>query len=202
MSEKDMYDELGDLYGFGEEPEDGEAEPGWEENEGGARQPGYLLQMFLDEMQEIPPVSPEELEKLCVRLKQGDKAAKDRIVEGHVRYVTEMLWEFMDRGVDVMELLSEANLALIDAVHSYEEGDIRSQIAAMVKERLNGLIRETGQVKAADEALAARVNELSDLSVELVQELGREPTPAEIAHRLHITEDEVNALIRMSMDAL
>lgn len=163
---------------------------------------GHLLQMYLDELQEIEPISEKELEILVKRSHDGDLTARNRIVEGHLKYALSVLWEYLNRGVELTDLISEANVALIRAVDDYTQGDLKEDITRAIREAALRLIEEDGQMHTADEDLARRVNELSDLSVEMVQELGRSPTNAELAHRLNISEEVVESLIRMSIDAL
>ncbi len=161
-----------------------------------------MLQMYLDELQEIEPISEKELEILVKRSHDGDLTARNRIVEGHLKYALSVLWEYLNRGVELTELISETNVALINAVDGYTQGDLKESITRAIREAALRLIEEDGQIHAQDEDLARRVNELSDLSVEMVQELGRRPTNAELAHRLNISEEVVESLIRMSIDAL
>lgn len=161
-----------------------------------------MLQMYLDELQEIEPISEKELEILVKRSHDGDLTARNRIVEGHLKYALSVLWEYLNRGVELTELISETNVALINAVDGYTQGDLKESITRAIREAALRLIKEDGQIHAQDEDLARRVNELSDLSVEMVQELGRRPTNAELAHRLNISEEVVESLIRMSIDAL
>lgn len=161
-----------------------------------------MLQMYLDELQEIEPISEKELEILVKRSHDGDLTARNRIVEGHLKYALSVLWEYLNRGVELTELISETNVALINAVDDYAQGDLKESITRAIREASLRLIEEDGQIHAQDEDLARRVNELSDLSVEMVQELGRRPTNAELAHRLNISEEVVESLIRMSIDAL
>lgn len=168
----------------------------------GDSQDGRLLQMYLDELQEIEPISEKELEILVKRSHDGDLTARNRIVEGHLKYALSVLWEYLNRGVELTDLISETNVALIRAVDDYTQGDLKEDITRAIREAALRLIEEDGQIHAADEDLARRVNELSDLSVEMVQELGRSPTNAELAHRLNISEEVVESLIRMSIDAL
>ena len=158
--------------------------------------------MYLDELQEIEPISEKELEILVKRSHDGDLTARNRIVEGHLKYALSVLWEYLNRGVELTELISETNVALINAVDDYTQGDLKESITRAIREASLRLIEEDGQIHAQDEDLARRVNELSDLSVEMVQELGRRPTNAELAHRLNISEEVVESLIRMSIDAL
>ena len=177
-------------------PEEGETP------EDEASQDGKMLQMYLDELQEIEPVSEKELAILVKKAHDGDSAARNRIVEGHLKYALLILWEYLNKGVELTDLISEANVALIEAVDRYSGSDLKEDITEAVRAAALRMIDETCQVHAQDEDLAQRVNELSDISVEMVQELGRSPSNAELAHRLNISEDVVESLIRMSMDAL
>ena len=162
-----------------------------------------ILKLYLDELEAVRPISDKELRELLPRSVAGDPAARNRVIEGSIKDVMGLLFDYTDKGIDMGDLICEANLALAGAVAGYDGvRDFRSYVAETVKKQLAALIRETGLQKEQDEDLAARVNELSDVSVEMVQELGRQPTTAELAHRLLVSEEEIDALIRMSMDAL
>ena len=163
---------------------------------------GRILQMYLDELQAIEPVSEKELAILIKKAHDGDLTARNRIIEGHLKYALSILWEYLNKGVELTELISETNVALINTVDGFTDGDLKAQIDKAIRQAASRLIDEDGRIRSQDEDLARRVNELSDLSVEMVQELGRAPTNAELAHRLNISEDVVASLIRMSVDAL
>ena len=125
-------------------------------------------------------------------------------VESHLRFVLNLLYDYINQGVSISELVCEANLALVQAVKTYsgDKAGLECEIERQVRAAVEALIADVGSTEASDEALAQRVNELSDISVEMVQELGRQPTVEELAQRLQIPADEVDALIRMSMEAI
>ena len=162
-----------------------------------------VLKLYMEELESIRPMSDSELREAIPALLSGDKAVRNRIIEGNIKYVMGLLFDFTDKGVDMNDLICEANLALASATDDYDgRTDYKEYITEAVKDSLSELIRETAFQKEEDEDLAERVNELSDISVELVQELGREPTQAELAQKLNVSEDVIDRLIRMSMDAL
>ena len=189
-----------------ESSEDSGEESEVTEDDGGEQSTdGRLLQMYLDEIQEIEPISEKELAILIKKSHDGDLTARNRIVEGHLKHALSILWEYLNRGVELTDLISETNVALIGAVDGFagdSAGKLKDEITGAVRSAASRLIEEDGEINAQNEDLANRVNELSDLSVEMVQELGRQPTNAEVAHRLNVSEDVVQSLIRMSMDAL
>ena len=125
-------------------------------------------------------------------------------VESHLRFVLNLLYDYINQGVSISELVCEANLALVQTVREYsgDKAGLEPEIEKNVRAAIEALIAENGSTQASDEALAQRVNELSDISVEMVQELGRQPTVEELAQRLQIPAEEVDALIRMSMEAI
>lgn len=143
-----------------------------------------ILKLYLDELDDINP---------------------DDKVESHLRSVLTLLYDYVDRGVSITDLVCEANLALVETVRKNEDAsgaELDKLIEESVRSAIEEMIDETGKTAASDEALAQRVNDLSDLSVEMVQELGRQPTTEELAQRLQIPVDEVDSLIKMSMEAL
>ena len=190
-------------YGDTDVSDAGDADGGADgEDAGKSGGDSRVLQMYLDELQAIEAISEKELAILVKKAHDGDLTARNRLVEGHLKYALSILWEYLNKGVELTELISESNVALIGAIDGFSGGDLKADINQAVRRAAERLISEDGQIQAADEDLANRVNELSDLSVEMVQELGRKPTNAELAHRLNVSEDVVESLIRMSIDAL
>jgi len=123
-----------------------------------------ILKLYLDELEAVVPVSDKELEELVPKAMAGDMSARNRITEGSIKEVMGMLFDYTGKGVDMGDLICEANLALTAAVADYDGSkNIREYIAGKVKNRLVELIRETGLQKEADEGLADRINELSDV---------------------------------------
>jgi len=161
-----------------------------------------ILEMYLEDMKEIKPLEESELDTLKKALLSGDNSAKNRIIEGHMMYATGLIQPFIGCGEEISDLISESHLALTMAVMEYTEGDLKSQIKSKVEERLREIADEEKVKKDASNKLADRVNELMDVSSELAAEHGKEASVEELAKRLQIPKDEVEELLKISLNAI
>ena len=129
-----------------------------------------------------------------------ETATRDRLIEGNLKPALSYLYDYVNKGVDLSEMIAQANLALTEAIDSFvkngRNGKLASIVEKAVKDSIYELIEESGETRLANEQLAERLNTLSDVSVELVEEYGRQPTNAELAHRLNTTEEEIREYIR------
>ena len=105
-----------------------------------------ILEMYLEDMKEIKPLEESELDTLKKALLSGDNSAKNRIIEGHMMYATELIQPFVGCGQEITDLISESHLALTMAVAEYKSGDLKAQIRTAVEKRLNEIIDEETKV--------------------------------------------------------
>ena len=99
-------------------------------------------------------------------------------------------------------MISESHLALTMAVAEYKSGDLKAQIRTAVEKRLNEIIDEETKVKNASNMLAERLNDLMEASRILAQEYGREASVEELSDRLMVPKDEVEELLKISLNAM
>ena len=163
---------------------------------------GGLLSLYLEEMGQIPEITPEELNLLRWDLAREDPGARQRAVEGHLKFVLDLTRGYMGRGLGLGDLMGESHVALTLAVHAYRKGDLREQIRRQV---IAALEEATGQEKAAKEGedlLARRLNALMETAQEMALELGREATPGELALRLLVPVEEVEEMLKIGLNAM
>ena len=161
-----------------------------------------ILEMYLEDMKEIKPLEESELDTLKKALLSGDNSAKNRIIEGHMMYATELIQPFVGCGQEITDLISESHLALTMAVAEYKSGDLKAQIRTAVEKRLNEIVDEETKVKNASNMLAERLNDLMEVSRILAQEYGREASVEELSDRLMVPKDEVEELLKISLNAM
>ena len=161
-----------------------------------------ILEMYLEDMKEIKPLEESELDTLKKALLSGDNGAKNRIIEGHMMYATELIQPFVGCGQEITDLISESHLALTMAVAEYRSGNLKDQIRTAVEKRLNEIIDEETKVKNASNMLAERLNDLMEASRILAQEYGREASVEELSDRLMVPKDEVEELLKISLNAM
>ena len=154
-----------------------------------------ILEMYLEDMKNIKPLDEAKKDDLLKALCTGDNNAKNRLIEAHMMYVTELVQPFMG-------LISESHLALTVAVTEYKSGDLKAQIRQAVEKRLNEIIDEQNRAKHDSNELTNRLNELMEISSALANEYGREATAKELSDRLLIPQDEVEELLKISLNAI
>lgn len=161
-----------------------------------------FYQMYIDELAEIPPCGEVEEAQLLQKIADGDEAARTRLTEGMLGYVAQIAKDFADRGLPMGDLVQEANIALMMAVNSYEEGVFRSYLKAQVEAVLESALEEQKQEKQVEEEILARINVLKDIAQNMAEELGREASVEELAERMKMTTEEIKGIMKLTLDAM
>lgn len=165
-----------------------------------------FYQMYLEEMEHIPPCTRKEQEGLLKEAAEGSKEAIKRIVEGNLRAALEYAREYDGRGVLMTDLVQEANMALMMAVEEYVQEEAGQEFDTFkiqrIREALAATVEEQQSAKQTGEELAARVNVLQQISQLLAKELGREATVEELADKMKMTVEEISGIMKIAMDAM
>ena len=161
-----------------------------------------VLEMYLEDMKAIKEIDEKELNELTAALLCGDESARNRLIEGHMMYAAKLIKPFIGCGEEMSDLISESHLALTMAVTEYKSGDLKAQIRQAVEKRLNEIIDEQNRAKHDSNELTNRLNELMEISSALANEYGREATAKELSDRLLIPQDEVEELLKISLNAI
>lgn len=162
-----------------------------------------FYQMYLEELEGVPPMSQEEKAKLLEQTAAGSETARKRLVEGSLREMTRLIEEFRDRELPMSDLIQEANTALMLAAVEYDgEQDWDELLKERVREAVNLALQEQSQELEIEENMAARVNVLQTVSSVMAKELGREATLEELADRMKMSQEEVKDLMKLALDAL
>ena len=161
-----------------------------------------LFQIYLDEVRQIPACTPEEEAALPGLAKQGNTGARKRLLEGMLHYALELASDFRNRGIPVADLVQEANMGLILALESYEEGDFRELVKESVGTTIRAAIEEQKLERQVEEEVIARVNVLKEISQQMAEDLGREATVEELAEKMKMTVEEIKDIMKLTLDAL
>lgn len=160
-------------------------------------------QMYLDEIEGIAPCTQEEEELLLARIFAGDETAKNRLLEGFLGYIAELIKPYSDRGLPMGDLVQEANIALILAVDSWRPGEnFRAGLKARVEAALAAAIEEQELEEKVEEEMLARVNVLKEVSRQMAEELGREASVEELAEKMKMSVDEIKDIMKLTLDAM
>lgn len=163
---------------------------------------GDVFEMYLEEIKAVRDCDRAENERLLKELRGGGKAARDRLIEGNLRTVLEMVQEYLNRGVPAGDLVQEANMALVLAAAEYEEGSFEDFLRERVRKALLAAVEEQSREQKAAEKMLDRVNKLKDVSRDMAGELGREASVEELAERMKLTADEVREAMKLALDAM
>ncbi|MCI8505672.1 MAG: hypothetical protein HFI67_05725 [Lachnospiraceae bacterium] len=158
--------------------------------------------MYLEEIQAIRELSEEEIPGLLAALKAGDRAARNRLAEGHLKRVVELAKEYSGRGVHMADLVQEGNMALLTAMEEFDDGDFGVYITREICSAMDMALAEQTGEQDTGSYLAAQANAIMEATEELVKELGREATLSEVAQRMNLSEDMTRDIMKISMDAL
>ena len=145
------------------------------------------VRMYLKEIGKVPLLSAEEEIDLAKRMADGDEEAKKRLAEANLRLVVSIAKRYVGRGMLFLDLIQEGNLGLIKAVEKfdYQKGFKFSTYATWwIRQAITRAIADQARTIRIPVHMVETINKLIRVSRQLLQELGREPTPEEIAAEL------------------
>ena len=155
------------------------------------------LRIYLEEVAATPTAEdPQVLAEKCLA---GDETAPERLVNAMLANVITIAREYTGRGVLLLDLCQEGGLALWQSILTYEGGDFQSQCLAQIQQAMAMAAVAQARAWGIGEKLQTGMEDYRDMDQQLLSELGRNPTDAEIAERLHITEEEAQVL-RTALD--
>lgn len=165
--------------------------------------------MYLSDLAAVPPCTPEEMALLMPRVLAGELAAADRLAEGNLHRVAEWARQYAGRGVVISDLIQEGNMILMEEIHllksQYPSLDVEDFLYIIQKKSETAMeeaIRQQEGYHRVGSKVAQRANRLMDLTEEMAREHGTQATAAQLARQLHITEEEVREIMKISMDVI
>jgi RNA polymerase primary sigma factor len=159
------------------------------------------LRLYLRSIGRVPLLSAEEEVTLAQRIERGDVAAKQHMIEANLRLVVSISKAYLGRGLNFLDLIQEGSLGLIRAVEKfdYRRGYKFSTYATWwIRQAVTRAIADKGRTIRIPVHMMERLNKVAYAERVLIQQLGREPTPAEIAAELECSTREVRDILRMS----
>ena len=161
------------------------------------------VRAYLREIGKIPLLTPEQERELAIRAEQGDALAKKKLAEANLRLVVSVAKRYTGRGMLFLDLIQEGNLGLIKAVQKfdYRRGFKFSTYATWwIRQSITRAIADQARTIRIPVHMVESLNRLLRTSRKMAQELGREPTPAELAERLGICEERIFELQRYAQE--
>ncbi|MCR4685920.1 MAG: RNA polymerase sigma factor RpoD [Lachnospiraceae bacterium] len=161
------------------------------------------VRMYLKEIGKVPLLSAEEEIELAKRMEQGDEEAKKRLSEANLRLVVSIAKRYVGRGMLFLDLIQEGNLGLIKAVEKfdYTKGYKFSTYATWwIRQAITRAIADQARTIRIPVHMVETINKLIRVSRQLLQELGREPTPEEIAAEMNLPVERVREILKISQE--
>lgn len=161
------------------------------------------VRMYLKEIGKVPLLSADEEIELAKRMKDGDVEAKKRLAEANLRLVVSIAKRYVGRGMMFLDLIQEGNLGLIKAVEKfdYTKGFKFSTYATWwIRQAITRAIADQARTIRIPVHMVETINKLIRVQRQLLQELGREPTPEEVAEEMHIPVERVREIQKISQE--
>ncbi len=161
------------------------------------------VKMYLKDIGKVPLLAPEEETELAKRMMDGDEEAKRLLSEANLRLVVSIAKRYMGRGMQFLDLIQEGNLGLMKAVEKfdYQKGFKFSTYATWwIRQAITRAIADQARTIRIPVHMVETINKLVRVSRRLLQELGREPTPEEIAAEMGFSEERVREIQKIAQD--
>ena len=161
------------------------------------------VRMYLKEIGKVPLLSAEEEIELAKKMEMGDQEAKKRLAEANLRLVVSIAKRYVGRGMLFLDLIQEGNLGLIKAVEKfdYRKGYKFSTYATWwIRQAITRAIADQARTIRIPVHMVETINKLIRVSRQLLQELGREPTPEEIAEEMNMPVERVREILKISQE--
>ncbi|MCR4427482.1 MAG: RNA polymerase sigma factor RpoD [Firmicutes bacterium] len=161
------------------------------------------VRMYLKEIGRVPLLTAEEEVHLARRIEAGDESAKRRLTEANLRLVVSIAKRYVGRGMLFLDLIQEGNLGLLKAVEKfdYRKGYKFSTYATWwIRQAITRAIADQARTIRIPVHMVETINKLIRVSRQLLQELGREPTPEEIAKEMNLTVDRVREIQKVAQE--
>lgn len=161
------------------------------------------VRMYLKEIGKVPLLSPEEEIELAQRMEDGDIEARKRLAEANLRLVVSIAKRYVGRGMQFLDLIQEGNLGLIKAVEKfdYHKGYKFSTYATWwIRQAITRAIADQARTIRIPVHMVETINKLLRVSRQMLQDLGREPQPEEVAKMMDMSVERVREILKISQE--
>ena len=161
------------------------------------------VRMYLKEIGKVPLLSPDEEIELAKKIELGDEEAKKKLAESNLRLVVSIAKRYAGRGMQLLDLIQEGNLGLIKAVEKfdYKKGYKFSTYATWwIRQAITRAIADQARTIRIPVHMVETINKFVRVQRQLLQELGREPYPEEIAEHMNMPVDRVREIQKISLE--
>ena len=161
------------------------------------------VRMYLKEIGKVPLLTAEEEVDLAIRIEQGDEEAKNRLNEANLRLVVSIAKRYVGKGMQFLDLIQEGNLGLLKAVEKfdYRKGYKFSTYATWwIRQAITRAIADQARTIRIPVHMVETIHKLGRVSRQLSQELGKDPTPEQIAQEMNMSVEKVREIMKISQD--
>ena len=161
------------------------------------------VRMYLKEIGVVPLLSNEEEKELAIAVETGDLEAKQRLAEANLRLVVSIAKRYVGRGMQFLDLIQEGNMGLMKAVDKfdYSKGFKFSTYATWwIRQAITRAIADQARTIRIPVHMVETINKLVREQRNLLQELGQDPTPEQIAERMDMTPDKVREILKIAQE--
>ncbi|MDD3243629.1 MAG: RNA polymerase sigma factor RpoD [Eubacteriales bacterium] len=161
------------------------------------------VRMYLKEIGKVPLLSAEKEVELAKRMEEGDEVARSMLAEANLRLVVSIAKRYVGRGMLFLDLIQEGNLGLIKAVEKfdYRKGYKFSTYATWwIRQAITRAIADQARTIRIPVHMVETINKLIRVSRQLLQELGRDPQPDEIAEAMGVSEEKVREILKIAQE--
>lgn len=161
------------------------------------------VRMYLKEIGRVDLLTAEEEVELATRIEQGDEEAKRRLAEANLRLVVSIAKRYVGRGMLFLDLIQEGNMGLIKAVEKfdYRKGFKFSTYATWwIRQAITRAIADQARTIRIPVHMVETINKLIRVQRQLLQDLGREPTPEEIGEEMELSPDKVRDILKIAQE--
>ena len=161
------------------------------------------VRMYLKEIGRVPLLSADEEVNLALRIQQGDKKAKQEVAEANLRLVVSIAKRYVGRGMQFLDLIQEGNMGLMKAVEKFDhtKGFKFSTYATWwIRQAITRAIADQARTIRIPVHMVETINKLVRIQRQLLQDLGREPTPEEIGAEMDLPTEKVREILKIAQE--
>jgi len=155
------------------------------------------FQLYLREIAQYPLITPQEEIKLAARIKRGDNKARSLMVRSNLRLVVKIARDYQSFGLPLLDLISEGNIGLMKAVERFDPkkgGKLSTYAAWWIKQSIKRALANQSKTIRLPVHLVDKISKMRRVSVQMTEELGREPTDDELAEEIGLSPSKVSQL--------
>ncbi len=161
------------------------------------------VRMYLKEIGRVPLLTADEEVSLALKIQQGDQEAKQRLAEANLRLVVSIAKRYVGRGMQFLDLIQEGNMGLMKAVEKFDhrKGFKFSTYATWwIRQAITRAIADQARTIRIPVHMVETINKLIRIQRQLLQELGKEPTPEQIAEKMEMPTEKVREILKIAQE--